>query len=209
MVHAHTLTLGLVATACAGIAAAMLVSTACITAPPPQLPEEVEQRPTILHESVQPPTNGFLTELPPEFIVPVVLEDPNESFQWDVFVDYNACAPSTCQPTQPLGPVRTVSPTPGTLDGGIVQVFFPPPTGLDPSRCHWIDFVVAYQFETGLPHTPATPPGGDLVTWTYDPGGTVPCSQLVYDAGSVQDGAFPPTDAGADALPVVPESGTD
>jgi hypothetical protein len=205
----RALTLGFVAAASAGIAAAMLVSTACITAPPPQLPAEVEQRPTILHESVQPPTNGFLTELPVEFIVPVVLEDPNESFQWDVFVDYNGCVdPPTCKPTQPLGVVTTVNPTPGTLDGGVVLVYFPPPTGLDPSRCHSIDFVVAHEFETGLLHTPA-PPGGDLVTWTYDPAGTVSCSQIVYDAGSAQDGAFPPADAGSDALPAVPESGTD
>ena len=205
----RALTLGFVAAACAGIAAAMLVSTACITAPPPKLPAEVEHRPTILLESVQPPYNQILPQLPGEFIVPVVLEDPDETFQWDVFIDYNACAdPSTCAPTQPLGGITPVNPTPGTVDGGVVLVYFPPPTGLDPSRCHTIDFVVAHQFETGLPHTPA-PPGGDLVTWIYDPGGSVPCSLLVYDAGSVQDGAFPPADAGTDALPAVPESGTD
>jgi hypothetical protein len=102
----------------------------------------------------------------------------------------------------------TFTPSPATLDGGVVVIDFDPPTDLDPSRCHTIDFLVAHQFAPGLPHTPDSV-GGDIVTWTYDPGGAIPCSLLVYDAGSVQDGAFPPTDAGAEALPAVPESGTD
>jgi hypothetical protein len=51
--------------------------------------------------------------------------------------------------------------------------------------------------------------GGDIATWLWDPAGTVPCDLVVYDAGALQDGAFPPADAGADALPVVPESGAD
>src|SRR5271154_4924940 len=110
--------LGLVATTC--VAIAMLVVTACITAPPPQLPAEVEHRPTILHESVQPPA-GLVTQdnLLTEFLVPVALEDPNETFQWDVFVDYNDCQdPTSCTPTSPLAPgIQTVKPTPGTLDG--------------------------------------------------------------------------------------------
>ena len=49
---------------------------------------------------------------------------------------------------------------------------------------------------------------GDLVTWFYNAGGG-PNGCPVYDAGSVQDGAFPPAEAGADALPIIPESGTD
>jgi hypothetical protein len=203
------LALGLIAAAC--VAVATLLATACITAPPPQLPEEVEHRPTILHESVVPPTDQILPDLPTEFEVPVLLEDPNETFQWDVFVDYNGCANlSNCQPTPPLQPpgVTTVTPTPGTLDGGVVMVNFSVPSDLDPSRCHTIDFVVAQQFEAVFPHTP-NPIGGDIATWIYDPGGAIPCSLLVYDAGSVQDGAFPPADAPAEALPVVPESGTD
>ena len=202
------LTLGLVAATCGCFAAAILTSTACITAPPPQLPEVAGHRPTILHESVVPPTTLFLPALPLEFVVPVQLDDPNESFQWDVFVDYIPCSdPSTCQPASPKTPpgVVTVNPTPGTLDGRVEVVHVSPPLGLSNSECHKIDFVVAHQFNSDS-HTWDSV-GGDIVTWIYDPGGALPCPLLVYDAGSVQDGAFPP-DAGSDGLPAVPESGT-
>jgi len=205
---ARLLALGLAAAAC--VAVAMLLATACITAPPPQLPEEVEHRPTILHESVVPPTDQILSSLPSEFLVPVVLEDPNETFEWDVFIDYNACAdPSTCTPTSPLTPpgVVTQKPTPGTLDGGVVVVPFDPPADLGTTQCHRIDFLVAHQFDQGTPHTWDSV-GGDIVTWFYNAGGG-PNGCPVYDAGSLQDGAFPPADAGAEALPAVPESGTD
>jgi len=201
---ARLFALGLATATC--VAIAMLVATACITAPPPELPQEVAHRPTILHESVVPPASLILPALPVEFEVPVVLEDPNESFQYAVFIDYGSCAdPSSCA----LAPgVVTVRPTPGTLDGGVETVsFIPPPADFDSSRCHTIDFVVAHQFLQGQPHTPDSV-GGDIVTWTYDPGGAIPCADLVYDAGRFQDGAFPP-DAAADALPAVPESGTE
>jgi hypothetical protein len=200
--------LGLATATC--VAIAMLVATACITAPPPELPQEVTHRPTILHESVVPPAGLVPVDVLGEFVVPVELEDPNEAFQWDVFIDYNDCAdPSSCQPTAPLAPgVVTVTPTPGTLDGGVELVSFLVPPDLDPSRCHTIDFLVAHRFETGLPRT-WDPVGGDIATWIWDPAGSVPCSLVVFDAGSAQDGAFPPTDAGAEALPAVPESGTD
>jgi hypothetical protein len=102
----------------------------------------------------------------------------------------------------------TEQPTPGTLDGGVLLIEFNVTPDLDPSRCHKIEFFVAHAFETGLPRT-FDPIGGDFATWTWDPAGTVPCDLIVYDAGALQDGAFPPADAGADALPVVPESGTD
>ena len=210
---ARLFALGLATATC--VAIAMLVATACITAPPPELPQEVTHRPTIKHESVQPPAGLVAPDLPNEFVVPVVLEDPNEAFQWDVFIDYNDCAdPSSCTPTPPLAPgVQTVTPTPGTLDGGVELVSFIAPSDLDPSRCHTIDFLVAHSFETtrqgGLLPRTWDAVGGDIVTWIWDPGGTVPCSLVVYDAGNVQDGAFPPVDAGAEALPAVPESGTD
>jgi hypothetical protein len=189
----------------------MLVSAACITAPPPQLPEETEHRPTILHESVVP-SGVILAELPLEFEVPVDLEDPNESFQWDVFIDYEACIdpPNCTSATPPRTPpgVVTVTPTPGTLDGGIAWVSFSAPTDLDPSQCHSIQVFVAHQFEPGSPHQPDSI-GGDSVQWIYDPPGAVSCDLIVYDAGAFQDGAFPPADAPSEALPAVPESGTD
>ena len=207
----RALTLGLVAAACATIAVGMVVSTACITAPPPPLPTELEHRPTIWRQSVVPST-GLFSQFPTGgFIVPIELEDPNESFQWDVFVDYNACTnpPDCTMFTSPVTPpgIQTVTPTPGTLDGGVVLVGFDSPPGLDLTQCHNIDFEVAHQFQPGLPHSP-DPIGGDGFTWFYQPAG-VTCSSVVYDAGPLQDGAFPPAAAGAEALPVVPESGTD
>ncbi len=208
----RALTLGLVAAACATIAVGIVVSTACITAPPPPLPTELEHRPTIQRASVQPSVEVF-SQLPTGgFIVPIQLEDPNESFQWDVFVDYSACTnpPDCTMATSPVTPpgIQTETPTPGTLDGGVVLVSFDSPPGLDLSQCHWIDFEVAQQFLPGLPHSPNPTVGGDSFLWLYEPAG-VTCSSVVYDAGSLQDGAFPPADAGAEALPVVPESGTD
>jgi hypothetical protein len=207
----RALTLALVAAACATIAVGIVVSTACITAPPPELPTELEHRPTILRASVVPPTE-VLSQLPTGgFIVPIKLEDPNELFQWDVFVDYNFCTnpPDCTMATSEVTPPGVVQVTPtGALDGGVVLVSFDSPPGLDLSQCHSIDFEVAQQFQPGLPHSPDPTIGGDSFTWIYEPAG-VTCSSIVYDAGPLQDGAFPPADAGADALPVIPESGTD
>jgi hypothetical protein len=200
--------LGLAAAACGCLAATVLASAACITAPPPQLPEVAGHRPTILHDAVVPPTDVVLAGLPQEFVVPVQLDDPNESFEWDIFVDYNPCAdPSSCQETQPIGGVHGVTPTPGTLDGGVALVSFTAPTDLSTTQCHRIDFLVAHQFDPGSAHTWDSV-GGDIVTWFYNPGGS-PGGCPIYDAGSVQDGAFPPPDGGAEALPAVPESGGD
>jgi hypothetical protein len=204
----RSLVFGLAAAACACIAVGTLVSTACITAPPPELPAEIEHRPTIVHESLVP-SAGILAQLPTGgFVVPILLEDPNESFQWDVFVDYNPCAQSGCPAPSPEPPgVHSVSPTPGTLDGGVVNVSFTLPADVDPAQCHTIAFYVAHGFS---PTSPVTfdAIGGDTATWIYWPEG-VQCTLIVYDAGALQDGAFPPADAAPDALPVVPESGTD
>jgi len=205
------LALGLAAFAAAVVAVGALVATACITAPPPQLPSEVEHRPTIVHESLVPPATTTLTQFPSGgFLVPILLEDPNESFQWDVFVDYNPCTdpPSCTVPTPPEAPgVNSVAPTPGTLDGGVELVSFALPSDLDPTQCHAIQFFVAHRFEPTSPTTYDSV-GGDTAAWQYQPAG-VSCTSIVYDAGALQDGAFPPADAAPDSLPVVPESGTD
>jgi hypothetical protein len=202
---------GLFAAAAGCLALALGTVSACVTAPPPALPQLTTERPTILHEAVVPPTDQILSELPSEFIVPVELEDPDESFEWDVFVDYNPCAePSNClQPTPPTIFPRLVPPSPGTLDGGVTLVSFSSTylTGLDPSLCHRIDFLVAQEFDPGLAYTWDST-GGDIVTWFFNPGGN-PNGCPVYDAGKFQDGAFPSVDEGVDGLPLVPESGTD
>lgn len=197
--------IGLVVAGCACAAVAFSTSTACITAPPPDLPTPPPHRPTILHESVVPPTDQILARLPTAgFVVPVQLEDPNQSFEWEVFVDYD--------PVQSPNPAifTPVLPTPDTVDGGIYTVDFPPPIvpqPPDPGRCHRIDFLVAHHFDSASPHTWDSV-GGDIVTWLYNPGGS-PGGCPVYDAGSLQDGAFPAPDAPPDTLPIVPESGGD
>ncbi|HEX3344434.1 MAG TPA: hypothetical protein VHS09_07660 [Polyangiaceae bacterium] len=208
----RSVALGLVAAACGCLSVGMLVSTACITAPPPQLPAEVEHRPTILRDSVTP-SGLVLSQLPTGgFIVPVVLEDPNQTFEWDIFIDYNACSDSqnctTATPPRTPPGIIVVTPTPGTVDGGVVEVSFDSPTDLDPSRCHSIDFIVASRFLSGQPHTPDPNVGGDSVRWIWDPDGTTPCDLFVYDAGALQDGAFP-LDAASESLPAIPESGAD
>jgi hypothetical protein len=199
--------IGLAAATCACAAIALAAATACITAPPPDLAQPGVHRPTILHEAVQPPPDQILAELPPEFAVPIELDDPNQSFQWDVFLDYD---PNVLSNSKPLLYPQTVQPTPGTVDGGILLVdFFPsdsngvPP---DPSLCHRIDFLVAHAFNESSPRTWDSV-GGDIVSWLYNPGDPAGCP--VYDAGALQDGAFPAPEASPDALPIVPESGTD
>jgi hypothetical protein len=196
--------LALFSAACSCAAVALAATTACLTAPPPDLPQPPLHRPTILHESVKPPPDEILTALPVEFLVPIVLEDANETYEWDVFVDFDPGAPT------PSAPVRfPTQETPTGLDGGVVLQPFSLSAndGLDPSSCHRIEFLVAHGFNTGTPHTWDSI-GGDIVSWLYNPGGS-PAGCPVYDAGSLQDGAFPPADGGTDGLPLVPESGTD
>src|SRR5581483_5092743 len=148
---------------CAAIAVS--ASTACITAPPPDLPPQGAHRPTIQQESVQPPPSQILTALPSEFVVPVVLIDPDQSFEWEVFVDYDPIAAPNPIILQP------VSPSPDTVDGGVALVSFNVSSQqADASRCHVIEFLVAHAFNPSTPHTWDSL-GGDLVTWIYNPGG--------------------------------------
>jgi len=183
------------------VALGLSAATACITAPPPDLPQVALQGPSIEHNAVYPPTNVILVVLPTEFAVPVQLDQASASFQWDVFVDYDPVTNTSPQ----IFSQQNQSPP----DGGINVVEFalqPDPIVLDPSRCHVIDFLVAHQFNEQSLHTWDSV-GGDIVTWFYNPGGG-PAGCPVYDAGALQDGAFP-TEASNDGLPVVPESGGD
>ena len=189
--------------AAAAIAAATAVCAAvlqgaCITAPPPDLPQEPQRRPTILHDSVVPSANVPLVEWPPDgqFTVPVELDDSSEAFCWVVFEDYNPyIGPSGIVRSKTCGP-----PPPSAVDGGVVEVSFTLfPSNLDLNFCHTIQFLVAIDFESDS-HTPNSI-GGDSVTWNYVPGGGPNCPE--YDAGAFQDGAYP-TDAPADTRPQTP-----
>jgi hypothetical protein len=202
LVHSRARAALLAAAACTCLGAAIASLASCLTAPPPDLPALPLHRPTILHDAVVPPSDQVLTELPVDgFVVPVVLEDPNEFFVWDVFVNYPDDGTS---PVTPPG-VTIVTPTPGTTDGGVVTVGFPSPGKdkiPDPSACNRIDFVVAHQFNSSSLHTPDST-GGDVVTWLYSTGGPSACI-ATYDAG---DGAF--FEAAPDGLPVAPQDAGD
>jgi hypothetical protein len=169
--------------------AAVVIATcaigACIVAdPPPDIPAPPPHHPTILHGSVVPPTTQVLSDPSAAnltFEVPVELEDPNASFEWNVFVDYD--------PHLNLSPSfgRRESPDLTQVDGGvrIIEFSITPP---DPSSCHVIEFVVALEFSVGSGHTPDQY-GGDTVSWFYNPSGD-PGGCATYDAGGL-DGAVP------------------
>lgn len=186
----------LVAGGC-GAVAALTVATACITALPPALPQLPTKGPTIVLDEVQPPADEILAALPSQFAVPVQLDLANAAFEWDVFVDYDPVADPQTSPV-----LRQDDESPA--DGGAILVTFsldPTSSSLDPSQCHVIEFLVASAFTANSEHT-WDPAGGDIVTWLYNPGGgSGGCP--VYDAGALQDGAFP-TDAATDVLPVIP-----
>jgi hypothetical protein len=175
-------------------------AVACFSAPPADLPTQPIEPPVILSSSVEPPAGQVLTELPSggEFEVPVRVS-AGESFQWEVFVDYDAKQDPNYSNPRTAGSVPADSAT----DGGVTVVpFFLSGGDFEPWQCpHQIEFFVAYQFN--LPSSP-TPEsyGGDSISWVYDPIGC-----LNYDDAG--DGSFPPADAEPDSLPVAPESGTD
>lgn len=156
----------------AGVLALVLALGACVIAQSsgdvPRLPET---RPTIVHPEVVPPTGGILTRWPAFFTVPVELSDPTAPFAYAVFVDYN--------PLTGAGRVFGENNIPydqQSLATRIRTLEIPIPQELAPSaeRCHVIEVVVALRFnadnEPKNAHTPAAP-GGDSVTWIYNPGG--------------------------------------
>lgn len=189
----------------AGAVAVAAMQGACITTPPPDF-ADASFRPTILHDSVVPSVNVPLVEWPPngQFSVPVELDDPNESFCWVVFIDYNAYPVFTSSGI--VHPVVCGAAPPSAVNGGVdVITFTLEPGGIDLTTCHQIQFLVAPSFESD-DHTP-TAPGGDDVTWNYVPGGGPECPP--YDAGAFGDGAFPVQDVSSDSIPVAPPPPSD
>jgi hypothetical protein len=193
----------------AAVGVAIVGAEGCITTPPPDLLAPPPRRPTILHSSVCPPADVPLVEWPADgnFIVPVEPGDPEHprDFSWDAFVDFD---PSTGASPVFVGPYQPTQ----AVDGGIIAVVFnvlpPPPAGF----CHRVEFLVAHAFnlptngiassDRRFVHTPDSV-GGDIVTWLYT-AGAPPGGCPAYDAGALQDGAFPPpTDGPSDGVPIV------
>jgi len=156
---------------------------ACVLAQPSgEIPQLPVSRPHIVHTDVIPPTSSVLTSWPPrgQFIVPVELVDPKAPFFYVAFIDYdpNLGTLPVIEPQESrFGPANTESRI-RTLDLAIAEP-------LDPGRCHVIEVLVALQFnatdDSRRAHTPQ-PPGGDIVTWFYNPSGDLArCPTL--DAG--------------------------
>jgi hypothetical protein len=177
------------ASVCAALFAPAFVSVGCLTTPPADLPASPMHRPTILHDGVSPPDDQLLIEWPPDdtFVVPVQLDDPNQVFRYDVFVDYNGS--STALPSY-VGAGQGQA----GIDGGIVTVPIPLQPPAPVQSCHRIEVLVVHDFAmaNGAPlfHTPDMV-GGDSVVWFYTPsGGLDGCA--IYDAGPFQDGPSSP-----------------
>ena len=176
-----------IAAAMAGaLVLAVAAQHACVLAQPSgEVPRLPDSRPTILHASVVPSTSAVLTRFPSVLKVPVELVDPTADFVHATFVDYN---PSTGAglvdgPTISRFEVANTTSRVRTLN-----ITIPEPAEL--GRCHVIEVIVALRLKaTTDPKNVHTPdePGGDLVTWFYNPNGDL--------------GGCPSLDAGIDARP--------
>jgi hypothetical protein len=182
----RALALGAVVTLVSVVAAQGACVLAQSSGDVPQLPLT---RPTIVHPSVVPTTTAILTRWPEEFVVPVELADPKSVVYARAFIDYDplngTLQANDDQPFQ-------YDPATQTTRVRVLRINVPEPTEL--GRCHTIEIVVALQFQPSEPknaHTPVEPPGGDSVTWTYNPSGDVngcPTVDAGLEAGLVDGG---------------------
>jgi hypothetical protein len=191
--HVRTLVIGLSITLPA-------IAVACVLADPPPIQNPpTPTRPFILTDSVSPPADQKIvappTDTPLVFSVPV-LSDPDQPLTFRVFVDLDQ--------TSTLLPTKVKS---GTDDGGAtgeapdagdsVRVLgFQLATSdlIDFSQCHTFTFIVARDFIEDHPANPTDPPGGDQITWFYEPQTdctTYDAAPPTYDldAGDAGDGA--------------------
>lgn len=185
----RTWMVALAAGAC--LAAGVGAMTACLTDPPPDLTPSSSLGPQIVTVSLIPPEGEPLTQWPVGgFVVPVRNVDPS------------ACQYSVTP--RSLGVIEC-SPCGGIVQNGRLLIPLPLRNQLDPNLCDQIvTFYVARQFKAGSNCTAYDEGQGDTAEWHY-----YPPSCPIYDAGAVQDGAFPPPDAPPDGVLVVPESGVD
>jgi len=167
---------------------------ACITIPPPDLATPPPHPPVIDHAGVIPLQDTTLSTWPtPQtpLLIPIELFDPDESFEYAVFIDYD---PSTTTQAD-VGPVL-VRPPPTVMDGGtyLLEIGTLPSAPLD-GLCHRLEVDVARSFASV--HTPDSV-GGDSVWWWYGANGCPPSWP--------QDGTLP-ADAPYDGVQLIPDSG--
>jgi len=164
---------------------------ACVLAdPPPIVTPAPAEPPQILWESVTPPPGQVLKTNPPCsnvtdcFVVPVSV-DLNASIKFHVFVDRDPTGQGTQSPIinkTDDGGVLAVAPDAG-LGVRMLEFSLQQNINFDPTQCHVITFIVAYDFFTDDFAKPV-PPGGDSVSWIYQP--VNDCT--LYDAGPLPDG---------------------
>lgn len=157
-------------TAAGMIAIALFEQHACVLVEDSgALPRPPAGRPTIVRGSVVPSASRVLTTFPSQVIIPVELTDPTQPFEYAAFVDYN---PVTGEGLV-VPPTRSVF-EPQNLQGRTRILQFGISAPSDVNRCHVIEVVVALRLESDkspqTAHTP-TEPGGDILTWFYNPNG--------------------------------------
>ncbi len=155
--------------AAVGAGIVMILGACVIAQASGDVPRLPETRPTIRHQEVVPPAGGVLTRWPAFFTVPVELSDPTATFSYAAFVDYNPLTGEgrVAGDESPYDQ-QSLATRVRTLEIAVPQ------DRATTDRCHVIEVVVALRFtatnEPKNAHTPALP-GGDSVTWIYNPGG--------------------------------------
>lgn len=172
----------------AAISAVSGVVGACVLAEPAtDLPALPDLRPTIVRASVVPTASAVLLTWPSRFIVPVQIVDPRVTISYAAFVDYNShgalgfAGSGTSEFGQSIqdGNIRMLE----------IQIARP-----SDDRCHLVEIIVARNLlysNAQQAHTPLDP-GGDIVSWFYNPSGDL------AGCPSVDAGISPATDAGSD-----------
>jgi len=154
---------------------------ACVLAEPPTtLPTLPDLRPTIVRGSVVPTASAVLLTWPETFIVPVELIDPRATIVYATFVDFNAVA-NTGFDTQASSQYEE------STTNGNIRLLRIPISVPSSDKCHLVEIVVAKNLNTSSATTAHAPlePGGDIVSWFYNPSGDLDGCPSV-DAGIMQ-----------------------
>lgn len=140
---------------------------ACVLAEPPtDLPALPDLPATIVRASVVPTASAVLLTWPSRFIVPVQIIDPRSTIRYAAFVDYNS--------HDGLGLVQAATSEFGqSLQDGNIRLLEIQMNRPSDDRCHLVEIIVARNLVTTngqQAHNPLEP-GGDIVSWFYNPSG--------------------------------------
>lgn len=167
--------------------------TSCLIAESPaDFPEQPTERPTIVQSRVIPTTEKVLASFPTAgFVVPVKLLNPEQTFQWRVFVDFDPLSANSQDRPAAGGKSEAGKEdlAPADARNGIRRIEFDI-AAPDDEVCHTIEFLVtSASFASNDARTihNVDPLLSDQITWIYSPGGDL--------AGcKVQDAPIPPYD---------------